>query len=143
MKLEDLAQRITNLENDMKLVRDGSLESKHFYDRGDPSDYDFSLTDLTTDGNFHDLNLSSVVPNGAKAVLLYVMIRDNLVDSYIYFRKNGSTNNKSRSLVRTSVANQNNDADMIVPCDDNRIIEYNASNTTFANIDITIKGWWK
>lgn len=116
--------------------------SGYYKDRGDPSNVDFTLTDLTTDGAWHDLDLSGIVPPKAKTVKLFVVIRDDAVSSYIQFRKNGNTNVFNRTIVRTQVVNEYNDAEITVSCDSNRIIEYQARNTTFTNISITVKGWF-
>lgn len=113
-----------------------------YVDRGDPSAYDFELASLTTDGSPHDLDLSSIVPAGAKSVLLRVRVQDGATNSYILFRKNGNSNLFNTATVRTQAAGVYNDASLIVSCDTSRVIEYQASNTTFDAITITVAGWF-
>ena len=113
------------------------------FDRGDPSDNDFAVGDLTTDGTWNDLDLSSIVPEDAIAVILKVTVTDNAASSLLQFRKNGNSNAKSDQRVRTQVADIPNHADMIVPCDTGRVIEYMATNTTWSTINITVAGWFK
>jgi hypothetical protein len=73
---------------------------------------------------------------------MYVIVQDNSANKNIKFRKNGNVSNKNVSTVRTIVANQNSQQDIIVSCDSNRIVEYKASNTSWTRIDISVKGWW-
>jgi len=112
-----------------------------FYDRGDPASYD--KTDFTTDGAWHDWDLSAIVPAGAKAVLLFVQIKDDAVGSYLGFRENGNSNAYNVSTIRTQVANIFADGDLICACDSSRIIEYIGSNLAFVTTQAVVKGWWK
>jgi len=117
-------------------------QSPTFYDRGDPSAYDFQIGDLTVDAKWHDLDLSSIVPNGAKSILLYISIDDNVTESYLQIRKNGNTNVYNRSMIMNQVANYSVTQDCIIACDSNRIIEYFAS-AGLNHVYIVVKGWWK
>ena len=122
---------------------DGTHGTKSgFQDRGDPANNDFDENDLTTDGTWNDLDLSSIVSAGAKVVLLSVQISDDAVSSKLSFRKNGNSNVANISIIRTQVANVVRSTDLVVPCDSNRVIEYNGDNLAFAAILITVKGWW-
>ncbi len=114
-----------------------------FHDRGDPSGFDFSQGDLITDGNWYDLDLSSIVPVGTKTILLRVDMRDTGVQLEFRLRENGNSNIFNMSAIFNQVSNFWVQQDMIVSCDSNRIIEYWATNTTFDNIDIVVSGWWK
>jgi hypothetical protein len=114
-----------------------------FHDRGDPAAVDFDLTDLTTDGDWYDLDLSSIVDEDAKAVSLYVYMLDDAHTSYIRFRKNGNSNDFNHAQVRSQVGGIYTNADLIVALDDDQVIEYKTTITTFDAIAITVKGWWK
>ena len=155
---ELLLQRILTLESEMQQVRDGVIVGKFtgvdkvdglhaaqigFVDRGTASAHDKVLADFTTDATWRDLDLSAIVPAGAKAILLQLLIQDDVANSAITLRKNGNTNGYNIGRVRTQVANIYNEADLIIPCDSNRIIEYYGSNVTFTAIYLTVKGWWQ
>jgi len=113
-----------------------------FVDRGDPATVDYSETDLTMlTSTYYDLDLSAIVPVGAKAVLLAVVLQDDLVGSRIKFRKNGNSNTRSVSQCYSVVANAYTALDCIVPCDTGRVIEYDCT-TSCDFIAITVKGWW-
>lgn len=116
----------------------------HFVDRGDPSVVDFDETDLTTDGiaTWRDLDLSSIIPIEAYAVLLHVRVLDDAAGSTIRFRKNGNSNVINTFRLRTQVADVNIETQGIVSVDTSRIIEYAGSAVTFTAIDITVCGWW-
>lgn len=147
MKTEDVVKNIYNslVEALLTILNpNGSLKADSiFTDRGDPADWDYTQADLTTDGTWRDLDLSSIVPDGAKAVLLYVELLDDSVGAHIRFRKNGNSNSINISRVRTQITNLFIDQDLVIPCDANRIIEYNTSPIVFTTIRITVKGWWK
>jgi len=114
----------------------------HFVDRGDPSVHDYRETDLTQDGTFYDLDLSSIVPAGAVAVLLRLIVQDGIVDAELELRKNGNTNAINVGRITTIVANIPAVLDAVVACDSNRVVEYKTKNTPFDIIAITVKGWW-
>ncbi len=112
-------------------------------DRGDPSSVDFSIGDLTADSAYHDLDLSAIVPAGAKFVLLYVNLKDDAAGKAIHFRKNGNSNQVAIGSCTTQVANVAHRNHIIIPLDAGRIIEYQMSTTVFTQCDIVVTGWWK
>ena len=114
-----------------------------FTDRGDASAWDFDQDDLTEDATWRDLDLSSIVPAGAKTVLLLVIVKDDAVGSVFYIRENGNSNEYNKSGIKTMVVNESNMQDFIVACDSDRKVEYYATNTTWTAIAIAVKGWWK
>ncbi|GAH45435.1 unnamed protein product, partial [marine sediment metagenome] len=58
-----------------------------FVDRGDPAAYDYAKEDLTIDGAWHDMDLSGIVSEKAKAVFILGHVQGNGVDWKISFRK--------------------------------------------------------
>ena len=113
-----------------------------FVDRGDPSTYDFTQAALTTNGVWNDLNLSSIIPKGTVLVLIRASVSDETVGLLLAFRKNGQKNTINASQIRTQQVSMYNSSDMIVACDNQRIIEYAATNTTWTTIQIIVRGWW-
>lgn len=118
------------------------LFSDQFVDRGDPAAYDFTLTDFTTDGAWHDLDLSSIVPPGSSAAIFISTIKDNLILSYIQFRQESNANPYNISLALILAANLSFNHNHIVSCHPNSKIQYMASNTTFTEINLIVRGWW-
>ena len=113
-----------------------------FYPRTDTPSWDFELGDLTTDGTWRDLDLSSIVPEGARYVFLAGRIRDeDAVGSEFGVRKNGDTGIDVRK--ETSLAALDHWFYIGVSCDENRVIEYYAANVTWTRIEFRIQGWLK
>ena len=112
-----------------------------FVDRGDPAAADFLIAALTGDGTWYDLDLSSIVPAGAVAVVYQIQLQDDAVGTSIKLRKNGNSNQVNISRIRTMVVDVTNYADLITACDSNRVIEY-ALNAGATVCNIIIKGWF-
>jgi hypothetical protein len=109
--------------------------------RGDPAAWDF--TSLTTDGNWHDLDLSRIVPAGAVAVLLRADVNDDALGSYFQVRQKGNANLYNSAVVRSQAASVTNDGTGII-CfvGPSRVVEYAASNLTFVTLSVLVRGWW-
>lgn len=115
----------------------------HYNDRGDPSAYDFTLANLTTDGTWRDLDLSAIVPAGTKAVLLLINVWDDKSNTDLYLKEKGNSNAYNASRINTQIANVSILNDAIVACDDNRKIQYYAENTTWTALNLVVRGWFK
>jgi len=115
----------------------------YYVDRGDPSAWDFSLGDFTADGDWYDLDLSSIVPVGTTHVNVKATIQSDTVGTYISFRQKGNVNNFNQLFFRTQVANTTIDGDYIVAVNSNRYIQYRLSASgTYARADVLISGWF-
>ena len=131
--------------NALRLAFDGmaeKIDSNGFIDRGDPTAYDWTEATLTADGAWHDLDLSSIIDEGTKAVQLTVEGYDDSLNA-IYFRKKGNANSVSKASWYNPIINQTHSQDLIVACDINGVIEYWMSAVVWTSLDITVKGWWK
>jgi len=123
-------------------VVDQNYLTTGFIDRGDTPDQDFKDADFITDGSWHEMDLSGIIPLGTKAVSIYLYIIDNLTNSYLQFKTRGNVYHYNASQLRTQVANLYNDADLVVIPRSDLKIQYRATNTTFSHIRLTVKGWW-
>ena len=108
--------------------------------KGDATGLDFQYPGLTDDGAWHDLDLSSIVPVGAVAVLLRVGLQGDSNNKKARFRRNGNSNDHTVSVQETVVADVNQYAEHVIACDANRIIEYKLNTVDGCNI--WILGWW-
>lgn len=114
-----------------------------FVPRGaDSAANDYGVGDFTTDGTWRDLDLSAIVPAGAIAVYLKMVLKDDAASSVMSFRENGNANAIESIAAGTQVANVNIYLNGIVACDANRVIEYMGTNTTFSTINVYVMGWW-
>ncbi|HQJ93188.1 MAG TPA: hypothetical protein PLI71_09985 [Clostridia bacterium] len=118
--------------------------SDGFCDRGDPSqpDYYDGGTTLYTNGGWYDLDLSAIIPPGAKSVLLSGYINDGTIGRTFRLRANtGSSNVRNVLEVRNQVAGAYAIAMGEVKLDSGRVIEYCFTSSTYNNYGLTICGW--
>ena len=113
-----------------------------FVDRGDPAARDFVTGDFTTDGNWHDLDLSGIIPAGAKGICFICYIKDDLAAVFIDFRKKGNVNEENKSTIRSEAAGLWRYEDLTCAVSTDRKIEYKSTVTTFDFIRMTVKNWW-
>jgi len=113
-----------------------------FVDRGDPAAYDYAKEDLTIDGAWHDMDLSVIVSEKAKAVFIIGHLEGNAVDWKIMFRKKGNVNEVAHGGMETLRANVERHRSSIVALDDNRFIQYKVDNQAWTTLDLAVKGWW-
>jgi hypothetical protein len=112
-----------------------------FVDRGDPAVVDYDQTTLTSDGNYHDLDLSGVVPVGAKAVMLAIWYKHTIPGSYMRFRQNGNSYAVNCVDVTAQVNGIYFSTELIIQCDANRVIEY-VSSSSPVGINVVVMGWF-
>lgn len=99
----------------------------------------------TAEADWTDWDLSSIVPEGARSVIIYTEFEDNTAGSYIAFRKNGDTAAQFSFYNRALVASQAQRLIYEVRVDSSRILEKKVNDAggsgpvTSANTVIT--GW--
>lgn len=126
----------------IEYLRNNGLLLPAYIDRGDPAAFDFVKIDFTRDGAWHDLDLSSIVPAGAKAVNIRLEYNEFLASKHMQFRKNGNSNSKNVLIFKTSTVLGTRHNSGIVACDDDRIIEYKAdASATWMTLNLTVLGW--
>ena len=113
----------------------------NYIDRGDPAGWDFQVSDLTTNGAWHDLDLSAIVPAGAKQVHISAYIQDDASTTSLSFRKKGNTQVINVLSGYVPAANTVAKFEGFVTLNAARIIEYMATNQTWSGIYIAIRGW--
>lgn len=113
-----------------------------FYHDRQPTVRDFTIEKFTMNSSWYDLDLSTIVPAGVKAVHLSIIGYDDKVGSTINFRRNGSSNSIASEALFTQAVNVSIAMNFICAVDENRIIEYMA-NEQWSRFDLTVLGWWK
>ena len=126
-----------------RVLSDDYLEDliKVYVDRGDPTAWDATEATLTETLTWTDWDLSSIVPVGAKAVLIRVRIKTNPAFHAIIFREKGNSNILVAGATRTQVANVWYENQVIVACDSDRVIQYYLSFSP-VDMEIVIGGWF-
>lgn len=122
-------------------VQDQGYLTHSFVDRGDPASADWTEATLTVDGNWNELDISSIVPATAKAVLFSCIIRDDAASTICGFRKSGNVNFWNVSQMFTQVANVFYQQDICVAGSTNQKIEYNIG-AGMDTVYLTVRGWW-
>jgi hypothetical protein len=111
------------------------------YDRGDLSAADFIQTDLTMDSTWRDLDLSAILPVGAKFVHIGCAISNVTIGKLLAFRTKGQVSSPSTNapIVRTQVTLAAIDGDFFLMCDVNRKIQYFCDSGM--TLSIEVRGW--
>lgn len=127
----------------VRLASVGSILGLAGYnDRGDPAAFDFQVGDLTKDGAWHDLDLSGILPAGARAVHLRISIISVATGQVVKFRENGNANEINIARAKVVSNSFSMEYDIIVALDPAGVIEYWATNAAWAQIDICVAGWF-
>ena len=127
---------------DDEVVATGLVGRVEYVDRGDAESADFAIGDFTTDGDFHDLDLSSIIDAGAKLVVLRVYINDDQIESSLVLRKNGNSDDKNTNRITMLVANVGMHSTFLVAPDSSGLIEYQATNRTWTTMSFFVLGWF-
>lgn len=123
----------------------GSTNGDKYTDRGNLSSFDFAIGDLTKDGNWHDIDLSSILPAGAADKLVYIKteLRKSVAGgASLTFKTKGNDDDINTFGLISNAANATIMATGWVKCDSSRIIQYKASNiATWTTMNVAVLGW--
>lgn len=124
------------------LVRDTIGPVDHYVDRGDFSGADFTIADFTRDGNWHDLDLSHIVPENTVLVSLRVTLKGTVQDKNFVLRENGNVNAGNVFIMTLQTSNAFfPEMGWVVP-DANRVIEYKIDDLSINQVYMAVNGWW-
>jgi hypothetical protein len=112
--------------------------------RSDVAAYDFTKANFTIDGAWHTLDLSGIVPSGAKAVSLLVEFTATVAGRRVLFDRDGYVNHCTAVGVWVPVANYKLGPSLVVPVSTARKIMYNvvAASGEVTDLNLTVTGWW-
>jgi hypothetical protein len=116
--------------------------SPRFINRGDPNTWDATQETLTVDDDWHEWDLSSIVPAGAVAVLIRITICCPNQNAAVQFRKKGNVNLLNVAQILQQVEDVYYNTDVICPVDTGRKLEYYISSVVWSAITVCIKGWF-
>lgn len=112
------------------------------YQVRETSSPDWTTTNFTTNGAWHDLDCSSIIPTDTTLIHLFVGIKYATANAYMRFRRNGDSGTSGAGL-STQVGGISIYNSIFVVPDSNRIIEYLALNGTFTEIVVTVIGYFR
>jgi len=115
----------------------------HFLAKAEQQSYDFTLNDFTRDDQYHDLDLSSLIPAGTKAVLLWGAYKSDTADCECRLVQYGHTGTYRKVLRHQHVVNIGQDIDCLMPVDSNRKIKYAFSSVpTYVYINLSVVAYF-
>lgn len=112
-----------------------------YVNRGDPAVPDFTDTDLIIDNNWHELDLSAIVPEAGANHLVHLRIdfggTGATLEGWLRERGNANTENAERYITRDEATHSRSG---LVMTDTQRKIQYRVwiGMNTF---NITVRGW--
>jgi len=112
-----------------------------FVYRGDSTEHDFITASFTRDGTWRDIDLSSVVPEGAAWVYVCVTYRASAVDKSFNLRENGASNAYNVASSKAQVVNIYRNLNAWVKLDANRVIEYFGTDGTITDVFLNVRAW--
>lgn len=114
-----------------------------FYNRGDPTGYDFDIADFTKDGEWHDLDLSNIIPPNAVAAFIKVYTQAPSAGRWMYLKRKGDAYDYNSFAQFTQAANISIMSEGFVFLNAERIIQYKIPNVTWTAIYLVVRGWFK
>lgn len=111
--------------------------------RGDTTNPDWNAGTLTMDGNWNDLDLSSIVPAGAKSVTLIIMYMATSAANTLQIRTKGFAQAGNIQALKVPVIAQAGYVQRTVYPDSDGVIEYKATVANWITLDVTVNAWRK
>lgn len=126
----------------MRDIINAAREYGMFQRRADVAVYDWDIADFPVHNRWYDLDITSIVPEHAHAILLRAIMRATATGKYFELRDKGYVNSQCSSYIDVSVANIYERQDMQIGIGPNRIIQGNKIQLEINAIFLVIKGWW-
>jgi len=103
--------------------------------------WDLQSANFTRDGNWHvdGMDISSIVPVGAIAIVLQIEYAQTTSDSYLIFRQNDT---RLPIRLNNQVGIQINSFNVIMPIDADRRIDYAVNDSLDVVIGVAVLGWF-
>ena len=105
--------------------------------------YDYALGDFIRDNDWHEKDISGIVPAGPTKVQMYARLYASGTQHQMSWRKGGETN--AILLARHDAGNENRDYIFLwwVDVSSDRKIDYKVTAGTMSNLDVVILGGLK
>lgn len=113
----------------------------NYVDRGNLTSWDRMTGAWTKDNNWHDYDLSAIIPVNTKLVFFGVTLQSAAASAMFRVRQNGSTSIYNNCIFEGITANQKTEFNGCMAPDENGVIEYRASVDTFDVLNFYIRGW--
>lgn len=100
------------------------------------------LGDLTVDNAWHTLDLSSWLPEGARAINVSVKFSSATVGDFVRLRTPPDTGSPHRCIIRPVVANITHNIVFVLGVTSDRTIEYRISGVGWTELSFRYRGWF-
>lgn len=111
-------------------------------DRGRIAEHDYVKDDFDIDGNWHELDLSGIVGEGRRLVLLYIELKSLAASNQVFFMSAEGEPSLNRIWMLTQVANRVIANDRWVYTDENGIVKYNIQDVVWTTINVSVRNWF-
>lgn len=111
-----------------------------YQSRGDNNTDDWTDSDLTLDGTWNDLDMSSKIPVGTKLVHITIEGTSEIPMNYIYFRKKGYSATHNSTAFQTVVGAMPHVNNIWIEVDKDGICQYLASESDWTSIKLSVCG---
>lgn len=113
----------------------------NYTDRGDFDGVDFAVGVLTTDAQYHDLDLSGIVGAAVRLVHIQMSVQADRAGAGINLRTKGNTLSYNVFGYLQQVADVRATLEGWVVTDSAGKIQYYATNDTWTYLSISVRGW--
>ncbi len=104
--------------------------------------WDYDRHDFVIPGDWNDLDVSAIVPEGTKAIHLYFRLKNEYAGQYVLINKPGEGAYGCCSYLYTEVANIRIGKLVIVTLSDDRKFSYKCNFSGAHELYCKIMGWW-
>lgn len=130
------------IDNAMQAILEAAREYGFFEHRSDIAVNDWTIADFPIVGTWYDLDLTSIVPEHAHAVLFRCNIKASAVEKTFDMRRKGYVQGKINATLYSQVANIFNRHELIVGIGPDRIVQARRNSGTITQVWLNLKGWW-
>jgi len=117
-------------------------DNPRFVDRGYASSRDFELADFIRDENFHELDLSAIIPATAKGIYIALAMSADTAGKRGTFSPSGNAFDYNYERRMTQVAAQMIHTGLTLPIRTPQKIWYRFDIANWSIINFTTLGWW-
>lgn len=110
--------------------------------RGQRAFADWTIAFFDTDATWYEWDMSAIVPAGATAVLLRVVMSADVADALFELKNFDMASVFFVDCLRTQVANQVFTYLLPMSINADRKLKYWAENVNWTTISVAVEGWW-
>jgi len=127
---------------DYLTITDKTLSSETgFILRERYTNWDWTIGDFTLDADWHELDLSSIVPVGAYSAYFRIQVQSTSASGGFYVAETGTGTYNNIAGAVISVADKNFEASVFAKLDSNRKVRYWANASLDVKCNVIVRGW--